>query len=158
MRERLADYLREAGVDAVTAYPAEERRRRTGAVAAVSLRGYEGGPAGFRDYLGERYNETSGTWEELYGKKVRLTFGLDLYAGAEGEDALRQTFDRVVRALSGGGPEGLRPVEVNGGETAYDRGTGLLKYPAEAVCEAYLYAVADEGGRFLDFEVRGERT
>ena len=76
IREKMAEHLRAHGLDAATAYPAAVRKRREGAAAAVSLRGYEGGPAGFQDYLGERYNETTGKWEELYGKKLKLTSGL----------------------------------------------------------------------------------
>ena len=55
VREQMAVFLRQQGVDAVCAYP-EERRQRSGPVAAVSLRACQGGPGGFRDYLGERYD------------------------------------------------------------------------------------------------------
>ncbi len=157
IRERMAEHLRAHGLDAAAAYPAAGRKRREGAAAAVSLRGYEGGPAGFQDYLGERFNETTGKWEELYGKKLKLTFGLDLYAPAEGTQALEAAGDALAAALRNGGPAGLKPVELTLGETEWDSASGFLKRPAEAVCEAYLYAVADEGGQFLDFEVRGEK-
>ena len=46
IRERMADYLNAKGVAAVTAWPAEERLRREGAVAAVTLRACQAGPAG----------------------------------------------------------------------------------------------------------------
>ena len=89
---------------------------------------------------------------------MRITFGIDLYAGAEGGEALQKAFDTLAQALQQGGPAGLKPLELSAGEMAWDSAAGLLKYPAEAVCEAHLYAVADEGGAFLDFIVRGERT
>lgn len=54
IRERMADYLNAQGVTAVTAWPAEERLRREGAVAAVTLRACQAGPAGFQSYLGEQ--------------------------------------------------------------------------------------------------------
>ena len=79
VREQMAAFLRQQGVDAVCAYPEERRRQRSGPVAAVSLRACQGGPGGFRDYLGERYDESTGQWQELYGRRVTLTFGLDLY-------------------------------------------------------------------------------
>ena len=85
IRERMADYLNAKGVAAVTAWPAEERLRREGAVAAVTLRACQAGPAGFQSYLGERYNQEREQWEEIYGRKVQMTFGLDLYAPAEAE-------------------------------------------------------------------------
>jgi hypothetical protein len=37
----------------------------------------------------------------------------------------------------------------------YDPAQRLLKRTAEAVCTAYLYAVTEPGGTFLDFEIRG---
>jgi len=138
VREQMAAFLRQQGVDAVCAYPEERRRQRSGPVAAVSLRACQGGPGGFRDYLGERYDESTGQWQELYGRRVTLTFGLDLY----GESA--------------GGPAGLALRELSCGETEFDRAAGLYRRAVTAVCQGYLYAVADEGGTFLDFVVRGE--
>ena len=158
IRETMARYLNENGVAAITAWPEENRARPQGAVAAVSLRACEGENAGFQNYLGERYNQESGRWEELYGRRVTLTFGLDLYAGTggtEGEKQVRAAFDRMAEALHRGGPDGLKIKSVSCGETDYDRTADRYRCPAEAVCEAFLYAVADEGGTFLEFEVKG---
>lgn len=159
VRDRVTAFLRERGVDAVSAWPEKERTRGTRPVAAVSLRKCEGGPSGFRDYLGERYNEDAGRWEELYGRRVKLTFGLDLYArgGKDGGAAgVELAFDQMAQALGGEGPEGLRILALSRGETKFDQGAGLYQCLAEAVCEGYLYAVADEGGAFLEFTVRGD--
>ena len=41
------------------------------------------------------------------------------------------------------------------GETEYDQGGQLLRRPVEAVYEACLYAAAEPGGLFQDFEIRG---
>ena len=157
IRERMADYLQGQGIEAQCAYPEMSRVRRDGAVAAVSLRACQGGPEGFRDYLGERYDEESGQWQELYGRKIVLTFGLDLYApqgcGAAG---IQEAFDRMAEALRREGPPGLSLQELSCGETEFDREAGLYHRKVEAVCQGYLYAVADEGGTFLDFIVRGE--
>jgi hypothetical protein len=153
---RMADYLTAQGVEAVAAWPGQARLERTRPVVVVSLRGCQAGAAGFQDYLGERYNETTGLWEELYGRRATLTFGLDLYAPAEGtEDGMQRAFHDLAQALTKGGPEGLTVQEFSCGETAYDSGGRLLKRTAQAVCLAYLYAVAEPGGVFLDFELRG---
>ena len=158
IRERMADYLTRCGVAAVTAWPADERLRREGPVAAGTLRACQAGPAGFQSYLGERYNQETEQWEELYGRKVRLTFGLDLYASPQtGEAALQTALDALAQACAGGGPEGLTLQEFSSGETFYDEAGRLLRKPAQAVCTAYLYAVTEPGGLFLDFEIRGER-
>ena len=76
VRERMAEFLNRKGVEAVCAYPDGGRTRRDGAVAAVSVRACQGGPEGFRDYLGERYDEATGQWQELYGRRITLTLGL----------------------------------------------------------------------------------
>lgn len=157
VRERMAEYLREQGVPAVAAWPGQERLARGEPVAVVSLRECEAGPAGFQDYLGERLDERTGLWEELYGRRVTLTLGLDLYAPPETEgERLQRAFDALAQALTRGGPDGLHVQSFSCGETAYDRDSRLLKRPAQAVCGAHLYAVARPGEAFLDFELRGE--
>ena len=154
IRERMAQFLTEQGLEAVTAWPEVRRTRRNGAAAAVSLRSCEGGPAGFQDYLGECYNQDTGRWEELYGRRVKITFGLDLYGESAGE--LQTAYDRMAEAFQWEGPAGLALRELSCGETEFDRAAGLYRRAVTAVCQGYLYAVADEGGTFLDFVVRGE--
>lgn len=157
IREYMVTFLNARGVCAVAAWGTEARRQVTGPVAAVTLKGCSGGPSGFRDYLGERYDPEGGVWQELYGKRVKVTFGLDLYAGKEdGEAGCQAAFDRLAEALQAGGPEGLKLLEFSRGETEFDQRGGLYRCQAEAVCEAFLYAVADEGGAFLDIRVKGE--
>ena len=159
IRELVTSCLVEAGIEAVTAWGPDDKKRREGVVAAVSLRGCQGGPGGFQDYLGERYNPGTGRWEELYGRKARLTFGLDLYAaGRDGGDQCQAAFDKMADALENGAPLGLSLESLSRKVTVFDGELGLFRCPVEAVCQAWLYAVADEGGAFLDFEVRGERT
>lgn len=158
LRRALADYLNGHGVAAVAAWESGRRTRRTGAVAAVSLRGCAGGPAGFQDYLGEQLDEKTGTWRELYGRRAELTFGLDIWGPREGgEGACAALFSRMAQALALGGPEGLRLREVSCGETAFDEGEGLFHCPAQAVGTVFLQAAADESGVFTNFTVKGTR-
>ena len=152
----MTEYLVQQGVNAVTAWPGQERKYLNEPVVVVSLRGCQAGPAGFQDYLGERFNEETGLWEELYGRKATLTFGLDLYATPESGGAdLQQAFHRLAQALTAGSPEGLQVQEFSCGETEYDEKARLNRRMAQAVCTAYLYAVAQTGDEFLDFELRG---
>ena len=118
IRQTMADYLCQQGVPAVTAWPAAPRQEWTEPVVVVSVRGCRAGSASFQDYLGERYDERSGRWEERYG--------LDLQ-------------------------------EFSCGQTAWDGESRRLKRPVEAVCTAWLCAVTDAGGVFVDFELRGVR-
>ena len=154
LRRGLVRYLAGAGVEAVAAWPGEHRSQAGQAVAAVSLRACSVGPPGFQDYLGERYDEAAGRWEELYGKKVRLTFGLDLYAATAAQ--VQEGLDALTAALARGGPEGLRPVAFSAGETVWRKEAGRYFCPVQAEFEAWSYAVTGEDGAFLDFTVRGE--
>ena len=76
IRQAMADYLNGKGVRAITAWPDAPRAEGEEPVVVVSLRGCRAGPAGFQNYLGERFDEASGRWEERYGKRAELTFGL----------------------------------------------------------------------------------
>ena len=155
IRQEMADYLNGQGVAAVVAWPAEERTE-AGPVVVVSLRGCEAGPAGFQNYLGERYDQESGQWEERYGRRARLTFGLDLYARErEGGQVVQEAFDALAGALIRGGPRDLPVEEFSCGETEYDRESRRLRRPVRAVCNVWLCATSRPGGQFVDFELRG---
>lgn len=154
LRRALAEYLRQCGLEAVTAWGQAGRLRPGRAVAAVSLRAIEGGAPGFQDYLGEWYDPESGGWKERYGKKVELTFGVDISAATAEE--VHAGIDALGAALSRGGPEGLRSVSFSAGETAYDQTAKRYVCPAQARFSAWAVAETGEGGAFLDFEVKGE--
>ena len=155
IRQTVADYLIGQGVAAVTAWPMALRKEE-GPVVVVSLRGCQAECSGFQDYLGERLNEQTGLWEERYGKKAKITFGLDIYAPEKGDgQAVQQVFDQLAGALILGEPEGLRVEKFSCGQTEYDGESRRLKRPVQAVCTAYLSAAAQTGGEFVDFELRG---
>ena len=156
IRQVMADYLNSQGVPALTAWPVSQRQEREEPVVVVSIRGCKAGAASFQNYLGERYDEETGRWEERYGKKAELTFGLDIYAPEKGGgDAVQAAFDALAGVLILGGPEGLDLREFSCGQTLRDGESRRLKRPVEAVCTAWLCAVTDVGGAFTDFELRG---
>lgn len=156
IRQVMADYLAEHGVPAAAAWPPEPRREQEEPVVLVSLRGCRAGPGSFQNYLGERFDECSGRWEERYGKRAELTFGLDIYAPEKGGgEAVQRAFDTLAGALLLGGPEGLEVQEFSCGPTARETVSRRLKRPVEAVCTAWLCAVSGGDGGFVDFELRG---
>jgi len=114
----------------------------------------EAGPPGFQDYLGERYDEARGAWGELYGKRMKLTLGLDLYAATAGQ--AQEGLDLLTAALEGELPAGLRLEEFSAGETCWREKERRFLCPAQARFTVWSYAVAGEDGSFLDFEVEGE--
>ncbi len=152
----MVEYLKRHGVEAAAAWPGTPRQEGREPVVAVSLRGCRAHPSGFQDYLGERYDKDSGLWQERYGRRAELTFGLDIYGPEKGDGgAVQRTFDALAGALLCGGPEGMQVEEFSCGETAYDQSSRRLKRPAQAVCAAYLTAQPQSGGLFVDFELRG---
>ena len=156
IRQVMADYLCERGVPAVTAWPVGRRLEREEPVVVVSLRGCKASPSSFQNYLGERRDERTGRWEERYGRRAELIFGLDIYA-PEKEDGgcLQAAFDTLAGVLILGSPEGLDLQEFSCGQTVRDAESRCLKRPVEAVCAAWLYAVTGADGAFTDFELRG---
>lgn len=156
IRQVMADYLCERGVPAVTAWPASQRQEREEPLVVVSIRGCKASAASFQDYLGERYDEQTDRWEERYGRKAELTFGLDIYAPEKGDgDCLQAAFDALAGALILGAPEGLELQAFSCGQTVRDGESRRLKRPVEAVCTAWLCAVIGTDGAFVDFELRG---
>ena len=154
--QAVAGYLSGRGVPAATAWPAGPRQEREGPLVLVSLRGCRVEPSGFQNYLGESFDQEGGRWTECYGKRVRLTLGLDIYAPEQGGgDMVQSAFDALAAALLLEGPEGLDLQEFSCGQTAWDGESRRLKRPVEAVCTAWLCAVADQGGGFIDFNLRG---
>lgn len=151
----LAQRLREYGVDAVEAWDGQTRRELTAPAVAVSLRGCAADSGGFARYLGEQYNQETGRWEELYGRQAKLTIGLDVYAPRGQEQALQHTVEQMLQALDAQSGRELCLEEVAWEETGYDAGQRLLCRPVKAVCRARLYAAAQEGEEFVDFEIRG---
>ena len=57
IRQAMAGYLNGKGVRAITAWPDAPRAEGEEPVVVVSLRGCRAGPAGFQNYLGERFDE-----------------------------------------------------------------------------------------------------
>lgn len=152
----LANWLSERGIPALTGWSGEKRGDMTAPAAVVTVREFTAGHAGFADYLGERYNGEKAVWEELYGKRVQVTLGLDLYAperGSEGE--LQTLLEQIVRALSLESPAGLQVGEIACGETKWDEAQRRLKRQTSVQCTLWLQAVCTEIGEFLDFELQG---
>lgn len=156
IRQRMNQYLLQQGVDARQARPDGAQQRLEKPAVVVSLRACRAQPGGFLDYMGERYNEDTGLWEELYGRRVEVTFGLDLWAPKTGGgEPLQELFEQLSGVMAAGAPEGMSLREFSCGETEYDGNARLHRRQAQAVYLVCLYAAAQPGEAFLDFELRG---
>lgn len=158
LRLALTDHLNGQGIAALPAWESGKRTVPGEAVVCVSLRGCEGGPSGFQDYLGEQYDPESGLWRETYGCRAEITFGLDIRAPRSGgEAACAALFSRMAQVLALGGPEGVRLREISCGETDFCQEEGLFLCPVRAVGTVLLTAAVEENGAFGDFTVKGTR-
>ena len=106
IREAVITALKEQGLQALSAYPDQRAELWDGPVAAVAVDTVQSKAAGFYDYLGEIYDEESGTVRERYGKRMEGSVSIELRAPttAECEEGCEQAED----ALLSGCPQGLR--------------------------------------------------
>ena len=156
-RQRMEEYLSGRGLKMASPWPEGERKAVTQPVVVVTLRECRGEEGGFLRYLGERFTGETGRWEEQYGCRAQLTFGLDLYAPARGEGAdLRGQWDVLAAALAGGSPEGMEVLSFSCGETEYDPAARLRKGKGEVKCRLWLHAPGQDGVLFSDFILRGD--
>lgn len=157
VREVLVDYLVEQGVHAAAGWDIQPARRHEVGIVAVTLDQTENATVGFRDYLGERYNEEQGYWEEWYGKQVKMTFGLHLYSPqTEGAAGCHKLFSQLADVLAVGGPEGIQLGTLRCGEVEAQAETGTFHALAQLEAAAWLCgSVAEDGSLILDFVVRG---
>ena len=156
LRKSAVELLKECGLYAVTAMDAAPRKRWDGPVVAVSISRVVCAPGGFRDYLGLRTDPDSGVESELYGRGVELTVALDIYASREGgERACQETMAVLAEAVACRGLGGLTALEVNGGRVEFLEKDGLYRLPVTCLCKGWLVARVDNGGAFVDIEVRG---
>lgn len=153
VQQAVLNALKDAGLTAVEAYPAEWAKRYPGAVAAVSVGAAEGKPLGFCNYLGEVYDETAGTVRELYGKLLEGEIRVELRAetAADCEAGCRQ----AAEVLLGGLPSGVRPGELRWEALTWEKSTGMFLRRGTLQCQAVFVAEQGEDEVFLDFTLKG---
>lgn len=157
LQEYLAEFLTRHGVHALASWPQERRVDPEGPVVLVSLDKLDCGPAAMQDYLGQRLDEETGQWKELYGRRAQMSFVLDVLAApGVGSRECRAVFEQVAQAFQLEKPEGLSVRGLTGEELEYDEKEGLLRLRCHLECAGWLYAAGEEAGTFLDFTLRGD--
>lgn len=157
LRESMTAFLQREGVPALTAWPQRARERVEEALVVLDILEFKAEPSGFRNYLGDRFDPDTQAWQELYGQRAEVTFSLTVFSPADqGAVHCQQVLEGLAQALSQAGPAGLTVREFSWKKISYDGDTGAFCCEAAAQCGALLYAVTDEQGTFLEFEVRGE--
>lgn len=157
IRQSLIAYLVDQGIHAVGAWEGGSRLSHGRAVAAVSLKALELAPLGQQNYLGIRFDPETSVKVPVYGRKLSLTFSLDLYAPKGEPELCLSLFDRLGQALCSGGPEGLVVNGLRCGPLSYDTQAAMLTCTAELDCQAWCYGISQEDGTLVtDFIVKGE--
>lgn len=142
----------------LTAFPAVSKKRFAVPVAAIGVRRGESVSAGFSEYMGERFDESMGTYCEVYGKKLELTLGLDIYAPREsGAGACLDTAAKIISALPVL-PSGVKVKSFSCGEPGFDPKTEMFLLKTELHCVCFMYADKTDDAELLNFTLRGVLT
>lgn len=160
LRERVAEQLRQNGLNALAAMDRAPASRWREAAAAVALSGVACAPGGFRDYLGVRSDPATGREQELYGRQAEITLTLDIFAPRDGGgDACQRAAEIAVESLLCQGAAGLTALEVRTGRVEFLEKEGLYRQSVSCRCGAWLISrTGEEAGTFVDFEVKGKIT
>lgn len=153
--ETVLEQLRQmlAGIcHAVTEFPGQPLRKKDGPIMAVGISSAEA-------VSGAEYLGTTGEEEhELYGMTVRAVFSLDIFApGSSGSGAAqcRSIFDRVMEIFRTRMASGLKITKITCGQMYFDTTASMYRLPCTLEADTFVYAVADESGQFVDFDLRG---
>jgi hypothetical protein len=159
VQQGLIDYLVSQDIHAIPAWQKESRKAHRTAVAVVSLKSLELTSLGQQNYLGERVEEGGTLRIPIYGRKLALTFGLDLYAPKGEAEQCHALFAQLGQALCLSGPEGLTVEKLCCGEIRYDSEADCLTCSAELVTGAWCYLTTQEDGEEItEFIVKGDTS
>lgn len=157
LQSTMAAFLCENGIDAMASWPDARRERLTRPTVMVSLDSLSCSPAGMQDYLGQRQDETTGQWEEVYGRRAQVTFALDVLAGEHSSaQECRQTANDMARLFQTERPGALTVQEMHLDELEHDEKRGLLRLRCVLTCTGIVCTAGQEAGTFLDFTLRGD--
>ncbi len=154
----VCDTLTENNVSAaISQYPPESKRRYEIPVVTVGLKSGGTSAAGMYDYLGSKMKEGGDSSVEVFGKRMEMTLGLDIYAPKgekHGAGACLKIFSEIAEACHTL-PSGIKVSKFNCVEMGFDAVTNMFKCRTELEFTAFLYAERDEGTEFLDFVLKG---
>lgn len=144
--------------DIISAFPADSKKRFVSPVIAIGVRKGETVSAGFSEYMGERFDQEHGTYYEVYGKKLELTLGVDIYAPKDsGAGACLDVAAEVISLLPTL-PSGIKVKSFSCGEARFDTVTGMFLLRAEMHCLCFMYADKTDDAELLNFTLRGVLT
>lgn len=154
IRDAVIEALRAAGLEAIAAFPDRQAGRYERPMAAVSVGAAEGTAMGFCNYLGECYDESSGTVRERYGKLLEGEITVEVRA--VGAAACEEGCEKAAEVLLERLPVGIRPGEMRWEGLRWEKNTGMFARKGSLRCRAVFIAQEqEEGAAFLDFILKG---
>ena len=158
--ESVKNVIKEAKISAaICEFPFEKKLKYNVPVICVGIKGGSGVPAGVGEYLGTKYDAQKDKYIELYGKKLDIKIGFDIFS-PDNESYGARSCTKIWGELAGAWsnmPEGIKVRKISCGTTEYDKSADMYLCEAEMECTAFLYAAADDDtGEFLDFKLKGE--
>lgn len=142
---------------AISRYPYGGKKQHEAPVVTVGLKSGSTAPSGFAEYMGQRYDRVTDTYNEIYGKRLDMSFAIDIYSPksqAYGAGRCLEIFGEIAEACSSL-PSGIRVKEILCGETKYDTAVNMFCCQAELKFTAFLYAEQTGDAEFLDFVLKG---
>lgn len=122
-----------AGGAAVESYSVEQLKCYQTAVAAVGAKETAIDESGAIEYLGEKTDEKTQQPVSVYGRRMRLTLLLEVYAPRElGAAGCETAAETVTQALMTALPEGLKLKTIQWGKAGWDKTAGMFRLEANA--------------------------
>ena len=142
---------------AIHVFPAGAKKHHSEPVVTVGLKAGEGVPSGFSEYIGERYDTVNDAYYEVYGKRLELTLGINVFSPKSEEYGSGECLDIVSRIIAAVPllPSGIKVRKISCGETKFDTSVNMFLCTAELECTCFLYAERTGEDEFLDFTLRG---
>lgn len=150
--------LERAGISAFKAFDETAARLKGGACVSVGIDKCKYLSSGFAEYLGIRASGDGSADTELFGRRLELELGLEIYSPfgeGLGVQSCVQTADSVRACIDSLAP-GIKTLEMCFGEAEPDEKLRAFRCPGKLRCFAFLTAEgAREEPEFLDFVLKG---
>ena len=154
----MAGTLSENGIDAFLQFPERFAGLKSGVFVCVSTESCRCLSSGMGEYLGVREGAGGEPDRELYGMRLELTLGFEVFSSFGekfGAAACLKCVDEL-KGIFSKLPAGIRVSELNCGPVSADENLAVFRSMCRLNCMAFL--VAESGGdesEFLDYALRG---
>ncbi|NLH01876.1 MAG: hypothetical protein GX488_08290 [Clostridiales bacterium] len=156
--ETIVDFLKRENISAFREFPERKSNIKSGVSVSVGIESCRYLSSGMGEYLGVRTPSGGKDEKELFGRRMEIELGLEIFSPFGGEfgasgcvrcaDSLRECFGRL--------PPSIRALEMECGEIRADEKMSAFRCKCKLRCMAFL--IAERSGddtEFLDFVLKG---